>query len=199
MCHTCHMLPIHAMLHAYPFTYRFNVASYLLTSLPLCLLMPSFPCGQPGCNRTFTQTSDCTKHIHNHHLSCLNIWPNNYGQPQSLYPPITCQQSPRSGSPLPEHEYHQLVGPEMLELIDFNDDNDDNDDFDMNISNHLSPNPHISLSPSCDSPPSDHGMPPPQSPQPEPFVQRVPPRVNHVFHPTINGMSFISKFYISYL
>ena len=77
----------------------------------------------------------------------------------------------------------------MPELIDFDDDDDN---FDMNISNHLSPNPHIPLSP-------DHGMPPPQSPQPEPFTQRVPPRVNHVFYPTINGMSLVSKFYISYL
>ena len=87
----------------------------------------------------------------------------------------------------------------MPELIDFNDDDDDDDDFDMNISNHLCPNPHVPLSPDHDSPPSDHGMPPPQSPQPEPFMQRVPPRVNHIFHPTINGMSLVSKFYISYL
>ena len=87
----------------------------------------------------------------------------------------------------------------MPELIDFDDDNDDDNDFDMNISNHLSPNPHIPLSPNHDNPPSDHSMPPPQSPQTEPFTQRVPPRVNCVFHPTINGMSLISKFYISYL
>ena len=66
----------------------------------------------------------------------------------------------------------------MLELIDFDDDDDDDNDFDTNISNHLSPNPHVPLSPDRDSPPSDHGMPPPQSPQPEPFAQRVPPRVN---------------------
>ena len=83
----------------------------------------------------------------------------------------------------------------MPELIDFDDDDNNNNDFDMNISNHLSPNPHVPLSPNRDSPPSDHGMPLPQSPQPEPFAQRVPPRV----HPTINGMSLVSKFYISYL
>ena len=87
----------------------------------------------------------------------------------------------------------------MPELIDFDDDDDNDNDFDMNISNHLSPNPHVPLSPDRDGPPSDHGMPPPQSPQPEPFVQRVPPRVNRIFHPTINGMSLVSKFYISYL
>ena len=89
--HTCHTLPIHATLHAYPITYRLNVASYLSTSLPLYLLMLSFPCGQPGCNQTFTRTLDHTNHICSHHLSRLSIRPNNYGQPQSLYSPITRQ------------------------------------------------------------------------------------------------------------
>ena len=109
----------------------------------------------------------------------------------NLYPHQTPhQQLPRSSSLLPQDEYHQPVEPQMLELVDDND-------FDMDFPS--SPDTHIPLSPDHDSLPSNHGTPPPHSPQPEPFMHRVPPRIKHVFHPTINGMSLFNKYCISYL
>ena len=103
--------------------------------------MPSFACGQLGCIQTFTWTSDHTKHIWNHHLSQLNIWPNIHVLPQSPSPPTTHHSSTRSRSPPQDQDVHQhlVEEPQIPELID--DDNNNNNNKDMNTPDGPSSNP----------------------------------------------------------
>ena len=145
-----------------------------------CLLylhISPFACGQLGCTWMFTQTSDCTKHIQNHHLSWLNIQLNIHVLPQSLSPPTTHWSSTRSRSPPQAQDVCQQAVSEqqMPELI--NNDDDNEEDYNMNP-----PGEH----PSTDHPFS-HSPPPPQS-----FgngAPKVPSTISCIFHPTINGTS----------
>ena len=96
----------------------------------------------------------------------------------------------------------------MPELVDdnnnYNNNNNNIDHHDQDM-NHLdeppSSNPDTSFSHDPDVCPSDHGIHPPQPPQPEPFgsdALKIPPGITCVLHPTINGMlQFV--LYISHL
>ena len=92
-------------LHTFPITSNTLKSHYLPNNIvSLYFDMASFPCGQSGCSRMFSQRSDLTNHIQHHHLSPLNIQLNIHVQHQPPSPPSPCQQSKSSSPPLQPSE-----------------------------------------------------------------------------------------------
>lgn len=152
------------------------------------------PCGQTGCNRSFTRRGDRTKHLRNHHLSRLNIQPVLLSRHRSSSP-----LSRRSGSTPPSNvstpERSPLASPQPPGFPDDLFDQRDQPDFNMHDPNNPAFHDHNERPPSTvpNPSPSPTAAPdPPIPPQPGPSGSHAPdppPGIHRVFHPHINGMS----------